>query len=358
VSRTETTADPVLKADNLVKDFGRHGRRGAVHAVDDVSLSLYAGRVTALIGESGSGKSTISRLLALLEWPSSGKVWLGDTLVVSGGESPRRRSRLLRQHSANVQLVFQDPFSSLNENHTVGYHLERPLRIHKAKLGRDEDYRRRALTLLERVNLEPSSSYIDRYPHELSGGQRQRVAIARSLASEPSVLLADEPVSMLDVSVRLGILSLLDDIRRDQNSAILYITHDLASAGYFANDAIVMYAGSLVEGGAATDVIQRPAHPYTQLLRRAAPDPDTPRSAPLGDVGEPPSLAAPPPGCRFHPRCPHAAPLCRTERPPATNLGEGHWAACWLYSDRHPDHALANGASDPGLLGGPIPSKG
>jgi peptide/nickel transport system ATP-binding protein len=336
--------EPVLQAEGLVKNYVRRGRRAGllsgaqvVHAVDDVSLSLYAGRVTALIGESGSGKSTVSRLLSLLEWPTAGDISLNGQVIVSGSPGPGRRGRLLRAHSADVQLVFQDPFSSLNSNHTVSYHLERPLRIHRRKLGESLDYGQRTAELLEQVNLRPGASYVGRYPHELSGGQRQRVAIARALASEPSVLLADEPISMLDVSVRLGVLSLLDDIRRQRNLAVLYITHDIASAGYFSDDALVMYAGQLIEGGPAREVIQQPAHPYTQLLREAAPDPDKVRDAPLGDVGEPPSLASPPSGCRFHPRCPHVMPVCRREQPPRAPIAAGRWASCWLYEKSSPD---------------------
>lgn len=333
MSDAETTP-VVLDAKDLVKTYQRSGstvgrgraRRVAVHAVDGVSLSLRAGVVTALVGESGSGKSTISRMLSLLEWPTAGTIELNGEPVVSGRASALLRSRVQRRVSSDVQLVMQDPFASLNGHHLVGYHIERPLRIH----GKDATPVHVA-ALLEQVNLRPGTDFAGRYPHELSGGQRQRVAIARALAADPSVLLADEPISMLDVSVRLGVLSLLDDLRRERNLAVLYITHDLASVGYFADEALVMYAGSLVEGGPSTEVISRPAHPYTQLLRRAAPDPDRAVAEALGDVGEPPDLAAPPSGCRFHPRCPHAMPICSTERPPALPTGDGHWANCWLY---------------------------
>jgi peptide/nickel transport system ATP-binding protein len=186
------------------------------------------------------------------------------------------------------------------------------------------------------VQLVPPERYIDAFPHELSGGQRQRVAIARALGADPEVLLADEPVSMLDVSIRLGVLNLLRDLRDRLNLAILYITHDIASARYFADDTMVMYAGRIVEGGDSETVTQRPAHPYTQLLIASAPDPDGMLGAGvrgLDAVGEPPSPIDPPSGCRFHPRCPRVLPRCSAEAPPRLDIPDapGHWAACWLY---------------------------
>ena len=355
VAEGSRNGKPVLRADGLVKHYYRRGRSGGirshrqvVRAAEDISLALYAGRVTALIGESGCGKSTVSRLLSLLEWPTAGTIALNDDVVVSGHASPLRRSRLLRAYSAEVQLIFQDPFSSLNSGHTVGYHLERPLRVHRDKLGHDLDTQARVTELLEQVSLTPGDAYAKKYPHELSGGQRQRVAIARALASEPSVLLADEPVSMLDVSVRLGILSLLDKLRRQRNLAMLYITHDIASAGYFADEALVMYAGQLIESGPSIEVVRRPAHPYTQLLVRAAPDPGRDLAEPLGDVGEPPSLVSPPAGCRFHPRCPHVMEICRHESPPQLKVGESRWARCWLYESTSDRNGSATLQDEPG----------
>ena len=215
-------------------------------------------------------------------------------------------------------MIFQDPFASLNPVHTVRYHLTRALRIH----GRAGDGRtscEAALPeLLGRVQLTPPERYLDKFPHELSGGQRQRVAIARALGADPEALLADEPVSMLDVSIRLGVLNLLRDLKERLNLAILYITHDIASARYFADETLVMYAGRMVEGGDSETVTQHPAHPYTRLLIElgARPGPARPASARsardrrTSGSGEPPSLIAPPTGCRFHPRCPHAMPKC------------------------------------------------
>ncbi|HEV7646696.1 MAG TPA: ABC transporter ATP-binding protein, partial [Actinophytocola sp.] len=296
-----------------------------VHAVDDVSFRLHRGQVTAMVGESGSGKSTVARVMAQIHRQTAGRVRLhGEVVSVRGG-------RRFRAYCRKVQMVFQDPFASLNPIHTVRYHLTRALRIHRSDTTAEE--------LLTRVALTPPERFLSKFPHELSGGQRQRVAIARALAAGPEALLADEPVSMLDVSIRLGVLNLLRDLRDRLNLAILYITHDIASARYFADEVLVMYAGQVVEGGGGEAVTQHAAHPYTRLLIASAPDPDRIAGTELDvtDVGsgEPPSLIAPPPGCRFHPRCPHAMDRCRTEAPPRLPVesnGEGpHWAACWLY---------------------------
>jgi peptide/nickel transport system ATP-binding protein len=227
--------------------------------------------------------------------------------------------------------VLQDPFSALNPVHDVRYHLARPLKVHGLPtpgLSLDETI----ISLLERVALTPADQFIGKYPHELSGGQRQRVAIARALAVRPRVLLADEPVSMLDVSIRLGILNLLADLRDTERLAILYITHDIASARYLADTIAVMYAGEVVEAGPAQAVTDQPAHPYTQLLLSAAPDPDRTGPAALGRRGAPPSLLAPPAGCRFHPRCPHRMPVCTQTPPGLSAVDPGHVSACWLHA--------------------------
>jgi peptide/nickel transport system ATP-binding protein len=295
-----------------------------VHAVENVSIALAEGQVTAVVGESGSGKSTLARLLARLIRPTSGELLLGGSPVPPGGHDRRGYAR-------QVQMVLQDPFSSLNPVHDVRYHLARPLRVHGLPmpgLSLDETIN----SLLERVSLTPADQFIGKYPHELSGGQRQRVAIARALAVRPRVLLADEPVSMLDVSIRLGILNLLGDLRDTERLAILYITHDIASARYLADTIAVMYAGQVVEAGPAQAVTDEPAHPYTQLLVSAAPDPDRAGQAPIGRRGAPPSLLAPPRGCRFHPRCPHAMAICATTAPPDFDVADGHVSACWQHA--------------------------
>ncbi|MCL2316868.1 MAG: ABC transporter ATP-binding protein, partial [Actinomycetia bacterium] len=279
----------------------------------------------ALVGESGSGKSTVARLLAQLIARTAGTIEYDgvDTIALSG---PR-----FTAWCGHVQMIFQDPFGSLNSIHTVRYILGRAVRLHQRDVRGNAAVRAAILGLLTRVRLTPPERFIDKFPHELSGGQRQRIAIARTLAANPRVLLADEPVSMLDVSIRLGILNLLQHLRDDLGLAILYITHDIASARYFADETAVMYAGRIVERGPSETVTQAPRHPYTTLLIASAPDPDEPLKI-TGATGEPPSLIDPPPGCRFHPRCPQAMAACRTDVPPLTDAGDGHAVACWLFA--------------------------
>jgi peptide/nickel transport system ATP-binding protein len=336
-SLENTLADeaPVVVAEHLYKTFPVRGakpfsRRRVAHAVEDVSLALRAGLVTALVGESGSGKTTVARLLAGLYPPTAGTIrFRGKPLSSRGGTS-------LQSYRRQVQLVFQDPFASLNPVHTVHYHLSRPLLIYGHAHG-DRDVTAQVVSLLERVSLTPADQIMRKLPHELSGGQRQRVAIARALAARPSVLLADEPVSMLDVSIRLEVLSLLLRLTQEDRMAVLYITHDIASARYFADETLVMYAGQIVEGGSSEAVTQRPQHPYTQLLLDAAPNPDrdSHRRVPI-TRGEPPSLISPLRGCRFHSRCPHAMPVCTERFPATTALEPDHWANCFLFAGTQP----------------------
>ncbi|WP_239488192.1 ABC transporter ATP-binding protein [Streptomyces durocortorensis] len=345
-----TGTDVVLEARGVTKHFPlrRTARdlfareRRSVHAVDDVSLRLRRGTVTALVGESGSGKSTVARLLAQLYPLTSGEIRLGGTPVVAG------RGRSFRRYVRRVQLIFQDPFASLNPVHTVRYHLTRALKIHGRAGSGKKQLEENLTALLNRVQLTPPQQFLDKFPHELSGGQRQRVAIARALGADPQVLLADEPVSMLDVSIRLGVLNLLRDLKERLHLAILYITHDIASARYFADTTLVMYAGRIVEGGDSERVTQHPAHPYTQLLIASAPDPDrivADEEQEETGTGEPPSLITPPAGCRFHPRCPQAMERCRTELPPRFDLPDGQWAACWLYEGGVPRPTGAGGTT-------------
>ena len=348
-----TNVEPILEAAHLRKEFPLHkvklfGPPQVVHAVEDASLALRPGHATALVGESGSGKTTVARLLASLYKPTSGTIRFRKDLVKAGGEGA------LRAYRRYVQMVFQDPFSSLNPVHTVRYHLSRPLRMYGHAHSAEEETRL-VTALLARVNLTPAEQFMSKFPHQLSGGQRQRVAIARALAAAPSVLLADEPVSMLDVSIRLDVLNLLLRLKEEEGLALLFITHDIASARYFAEETLVMYAGQMVEGGPSEEVIQQPKHPYTQLLLSAVPDPDrfasnagqdvrkqSPQIQPIslvGGSGEPPSLINPPGGCRFHPRCPYAMPECRQQFPPRTELGGGHWTHCFLYGAANKENA-------------------
>jgi peptide/nickel transport system ATP-binding protein len=336
---------PALEALRLTKHFPLHSigiSRSSlvVHAIEDVSLALHAGTVTAVVGESGSGKSTLARLLIGLLTPTAGEVRLDGKVLGTTSKARRLRAR-------DIHMVLQDPFSSLNGVHTVRYHLERPLKLHTDldRAGREE----RVKALLERVALSPADNFIDKYPHELSGGQRQRVAIARGLAVDPRVLLADEPVSMLDVSIRLGVLNLLDDLRTTDDIATMYITHDIASARYLADCVVVMYAGQIVESGPAEQITDTPAHPYTQLLLAAAPDPAREETPRLLGRGAPPSLVQPPSGCRFHPRCPYAMRVCQKETPPALPVGGDHVASCWLHADGLTDEQKTGLASAAGV---------
>jgi peptide/nickel transport system ATP-binding protein len=324
LSRAEPAGGPpVLEARGLTKHFPvrRGARKGVVHAVEDVTLELPGGSITAVVGESGSGKSTLARMLAQLIKPTAGAV------LLDGQPAPARR-----RYAAEVQLVLQDPFSSLNPVHSVRYHLARPLQIH-GLTGTGPGLDSQITELLTRVSLTPAPAFAAKYPHELSGGQRQRVAIARALAARPRVLLADEPVSMLDVSIRLGVLNLLAGLREQEGLTILYVTHDIASARYLADVITVMYAGQLVESGPAARVTDEPAHPYTQLLLSAAPDPDRAQPPSLAARGAPPNLIRPPAGCRFHPRCPHAMQVCAQTTPPAAAVAPGHSSVCWLHAD-------------------------
>ncbi len=344
---SNASLSPILEAVELrkyfqLREFKLFRPPSVVHAVEGTSLALYPGRALALVGESGSGKTTMARMLARLYEPGAGTLKFHRDTVHLGHSSD------LRAYRRHVQLVFQDPFSSLNAVHSVRYHLSRPLRLYgHARTTAEETAQ--IITLLNRVSLSPAEQFIEKYPHQLSGGQRQRVAIARALAVQPEVLLADEPVSMLDVSIRLDILNLLLRLKDEEQLALLFITHDIASARYFAEDTLVMYAGQTVEGGPSKEVIQRPKHPYTQLLIAAAPDPhhvqkDAQSKEAVPVRGEIPSLITPPTGCRFHPRCPYAMPVCRQRFPQRIELGGGHWTNCFLYGDG--ENSSAENAKD------------
>jgi peptide/nickel transport system ATP-binding protein len=305
-------------------------------AVNNVSFEIKAGETLALVGESGSGKSTIVRTLAQLQRRTAGEILLD-------GVPARRHGPRLRAYRKRVQLIFQDPFASLNPMHTVRHHLARPLlrlRAGTSRRGLDDEI----YALLRSVNLTPPEEVAGKHPHELSGGQRQRVAIARALASGPDVLLADEPVSMLDVSIRLDILNLLDRLMRERSLGLLYVTHDLATARHFAAQIMVMYRGTVVERGPSDEVILHPAHPYTRLLASAAPDQAATRSevaaarqARLAGraaraAAQPHEAAPNDEQCVFLARCPQAMEACRS-RPPDVAAGPGHRVLCWLQAE-------------------------
>ena len=338
-----TGAPAVLRAEGLVKRFevgrGLFGRaRGVVSAVDGVSLAVAPGRTLAVVGESGCGKSTLARLLLRLIEPDDGRIELDGQDLRALDEGSLLRAR------RHVQMVFQDPFGSLNPRMSAGDTLAEPLRLHAVVPASERAARVRRL--LDQVGLPAEAA--QRYPHEFSGGQRQRLAIARALAAGPKVLVCDEPVSALDVSIQAQILNLLADLQRELGLAYVFISHDLAVVRQVATEVAVMYLGRFVETGPAAQVFARPRHPYTQALLGAVPVADPARRGRrvvlAGDV---PSPLAPPPGCRFHTRCPHADDRCRQEAPPLP--ATLHAVACW--------HAEQIAARQPAAAG-PEPDAG
>lgn len=322
----------VLDIKNLTKHFPLGGLRDdrKVHAVDDVTFTIPRTEIVTLVGESGSGKSTTARLISRLIEPTTGEIRYNGTDVLKsqpGGANLAYRG--------DVQMVFQDPFGSLNPAHTIGYHIERPLLIHKKVSGRKE-LKERVYELLDTVGLGPAKEVAERFPYELSGGQRQRVGFARALSVEPKVILADEPVSMLDVSIRVGVLNLMKRLAEDSGLSFLYITHDIASARYISDHTNVMYAGRMVEGAASDELVHEPAHPYTRLLLSAVPNPHAGlRTEAMQARGEIPSLIDPPPGCPFAGRCPHVMPVCREIMPAAVTIAKDHWVRCHLYGNKN-----------------------
>ena len=321
----KATAAP-LEVKSLTKRFAVGStirRRAQVYAVDDVSFELRPGTITALVGESGSGKSTVARLLARLYEPTAGEV------LFEGSDVSRvRKRRDVLRYRSQVQMIFQDPFGSLNPVKTVRHHVERPLRIHHVvPSGQVEE---RVYELLRTVGLVPPEDVAAKYPHELSGGQRQRVSIARALAVEPKVVLADEPISMLDVSIRIGILNLMLKLRDERGIAFLYVTHDLASARYVADDILVMYAGQIVEHGPIEEVLSAPLHPYTRLLLAAVPDPGAKADVQEFEPrkGDASAAVDPAEGCRFLARCPLAIDICSQTTPQLVEARPQHAARC------------------------------
>ncbi len=308
---------PLLEARGLTRTFRVGGlrSRGTLHAVDDADFAIGAGEIVALVGESGSGKSTIARLLAQVYRPSGGEIRFEGTSLAD----LRSRRDVLRYRAA-VPMVFQDPFSSLNPAYPVSHGILRGLKLHRPDIA-PADRLAEAMQVLTAVGLSPADQVVHRYPYELSGGQRQRIGFAQALAYRPKVILADEPVSMLDISIRIGLLNVMASLRDERGVSLLYITHDIASARYIADRMMVMYAGRIVESGPVDQVLGDPLHPYTQLLVAAVPDPRAElRVTAEMTRGEPPKVIDPGPGCRFADRCPLVRDVCRTTTPPLLEL--------------------------------------
>jgi oligopeptide/dipeptide ABC transporter ATP-binding protein len=306
--------------------FGRASER-FVHAVDGVDLALAEDETVALVGESGSGKSTLGLLILGLHAPTEGSIlWSGQPIDAMSADERKSFRR-------NVQVVFQDPYGSLNPRMTVRQIIERPLRLHRIVPEGEIDAE--VSRLIEFVGLKPATAYFDRYPHEFSGGQRQRIAIARALSLRPRVIVADEPVSALDVSVRAQILTLFENLRRDFKITILFTTHDLGVVRYIADRVVVMYLGKVVEVAPKEAFFKSTMHPYSRMLLGAAlsPNPEANlRSRAIEIQGEPPSPVDPPSGCRFRTRCPFAFDRCTTDEPRLREVQSGHFSACHLNS--------------------------
>ena len=326
---TKPDAEPLVSVRNLKTYYsirGSFGDRlvgreaGQVKAVDDVSFDLRKGEVLGLVGESGSGKTTLGRTLLGLVRATDGSV------MFEGRDITKLSERELRAHRRRMQIVFQDPHASLNPAMTIGDAVGHPLRIHGLVQGRDQ-MRRRVAEALEIVGLSPAEQFLDKYPSDLSGGQKQRAVIARAVILNPVLLVADEPVSMLDMSVRAKILELMLNLKHEFDLSYLYITHDLATAKFFCDRIAILYLGRIVEIGPSAAIYEEPKHPYTQALLRAIPEPDplrtVPRDLPRGEV---PDAARPPRGCSFHPRCPRAFEICGWETRDLRDLLEAHWA--------------------------------
>ncbi|MEW5936525.1 MAG: ABC transporter ATP-binding protein [Candidatus Thermoplasmatota archaeon] len=323
--------EPILTARGLTKLFPI--RKGLlsfrepdtfVHAVEDVDMEIYRSEILGLVGESGCGKTTVGRLLTRLEHPTRGSI------IFMGADIAGLHKRELKQFRRRMQMIFQDPYESLNPRFTVAQAVGDPLVVHEPDLP-EEEREARIIRALEDAGLRPAGEIMGRFPHELSGGQRQRVAIARALVVDPMFIVADEPVSMLDVSIRAGVMNLMLDLRNKYGIPYLFITHDVAVARYMSDRIGVMYLGKIVEIAPADELIFRPAHPYTRALLSAVPvpDPDHVREevAIKGDVPSPINL---PPGCRFRQRCPHAQDLCSSPDIQMVEVADGHRVLCWF----------------------------
>jgi len=308
-----------------LRRFG-FGHAGYVRAVDGVSFDLHLGGTIAIVGESGCGKTSLMKTILGLNTPTEG------TITFNGMLLSEQSGMALREYRSQIGFVQQDPYGALAPFMTIERILEEPLIINGVKSKEERQYRIRKV--LEEVKMAPIEDFLPKYPHMLSGGQQQRIVISRAMLLDPKLIVADEPVSMLDASVRVEILKLLRGLQEMHNLAVIYITHDLSTVRYFSERVFVMYAGQAVEKSLINDLIRNPLHPYTHALLAATSDPDADNATRFRDVppGEPPSLVNPPPGCRFHPRCPHFMEgLCNVEQPPHFEPESQHLVACWLY---------------------------
>ena len=321
--RARNVPAPLLVVENLKKYFTRGGLLGkrVVRAIDGVSFSLHRGETLGLVGESGSGKSTLGRLVLRLYEPTSGRI-LFDGMDIT--RLPEKKLRPLRRR---LQLVPQDPYASFNPLRSIGEQLVEPLEVHG--LAEGEEAKSRVLAMLERIGLTPAEEFYQRRPYQFSGGQLQRAAIARAMLLEPELVVADEPTSSLDVSVRASILELLREFKEKLNQAMIFITHDLATARLIADNIAVMYLGKIVELGPVSIVLNKPLHPYTKALLAAIPRISRhgrKKTAELrGDIPDP---GSPPPGCRLHPRCPFARKICSEKEPALIEVEKRHYVAC------------------------------
>ena len=330
IAHTNGNDDALLQIKDLhvwyeLKRFG-FGHAGYVRAVDGITFDLRQGEAIACVGESGCGKSSLMKTILGLNIPTKGDVVFDETsLTATKGED-------LRQYRSKIGYIQQDPFGALPPFMTIERILEEPLLING--VTDKEERRRRIAKILEEVKLTPINEVLPKYPHMLSGGQQQRVVIARAMVMEPKLLVADEPVSMLDASVRVEILRLLRKLQETHNLAVIYITHDLSTVRYFSEFIFVMYAGEVVEFARMEDLLDDPKHPYTHALLDASSDPNADNALVMREIpkGEPPSLVNPPSACRFHPRCPHFMPgLCDVKDPPDFEVAPRHLVNCWLY---------------------------
>ncbi|MYM59482.1 ATP-binding cassette domain-containing protein [Vibrio sp. OCN044] len=321
----------LVEGKNLIKDFPINSnalKQPMMRAINDVSFKMYKSRGLSVVGESGSGKSTTAKMIAKMYAPNSGSIhYKGKDLA-----SFRSRSEL-KSYRKGVQMVWQDPFGSLNPTHNIFHHLARPLLIHKkVATNNKKELQDRVYALLEQVGLMPAKETASKFPHQLSGGQRQRVNLARNIAVEAEVVLADEPTSMLDVSIRAGVLNLMEEMKFEKKMSLLYITHDIATARYIAEDIAVMYVGHMVEWGDTEEVIHQPQHPYTQLLISAVPDPSKSIHTQLdGNKGDIPLWTPSSSGCPFAARCPHSTQKCKQQLPEITQLSSNHFVRCHLH---------------------------